>query len=82
MSTGLTYVFPYDTNSAEPLGVTGVQVFSDYSEAVEFCKWNARFVYAQIFGIPDVVRYTIWTSGPSQNGYINVAADPVFVAFD
>ena len=78
MSTGLTYVFISDESSvAVPLN-GGTFVFSAYEEAYNHGEWLTR-----IFGTGNVLIYSIYTTGPNQNGFwSNPAASPVFTPFD
>jgi hypothetical protein len=82
MSTGLTYVYAWD-KSLESLPAGGMicQEFPSYDEAVKFAIWNAKLLSAYSIAAAAVV-FQIWTSGPNQNGYVDVQPTPIFNPFD
>lgn len=78
MSTGLTYVFISDESSeAVPLN-GGTFIFSAYEEAYNHGEWLTRN-----FSSSNSIVYTIYTTGPNQNGFwSNPGVTPVFTPLD
>ena len=81
MSTGLTYLTITDISSTGGLQ-SGLIVFSSYEEAYNFGDWYCRFIYDYVFGATSGVNVSIYTTGPSQNGFFSAIAGIPFTAFD
>ena len=81
MSTGLTYVTITDNTSAAGLQ-SGLIVFSSYEEAYNFGDWYCRLIYTDVVGSGSGVYVTIYTTGPSQNGYFAASAGIPFTPYD
>ncbi len=77
MSTGLTYVFISDASSSLQPHNGGTFIFNDYHEAYKHGEWLMNF------GADGVIEYTIWTSGPNQNGFwVKITGTPTFVPLE
>ena len=84
MSTGLTWVTLYDQDAAsKPFSASWAMSFSDYNEALNFALWQAKFAYYAAGPGNAYLLYTIYTTSPNNNGFINAnETTPVFIAYD
>ena len=81
MSTGLTWVSCNDLSNSLP-SANYSQSFSDYNEAVDFALYNSKLLYAALSSGTNELIWIIYTKSPNQNGYVYLAAAPVFTSFD
>jgi hypothetical protein len=82
MSTGLTYVFIQDSNTANPPAASANFVFQSYEEAYNYGDWWGR-VNQNFFNTGVYVFVTIYTTGPNPNGYWDCfQVPPVWYSFD
>ena len=81
-SYGAPYIFNWgDTDSANnPASLTGGIQFSNYQEAKDFGLWYAKFIATNWGNGTSIVL--IYTSSPSDNGYIFANSSPFFTAYD